>query len=125
MTVPQHFIGLMSGTSVDGVDGVLARLRDGQPPQVLASANLPMPAALRTEFLALNQAGDDELARAPLPANQLAPLHPQATPALVATPRPPAQDIAAPPPHVPTARTCARRARTLHYHPHTPTPPPP
>mgnify|MGYP000965362456 CR=1 FL=1 len=29
MATPQHFIGLMSGTSVDGVDGVLARLRDG------------------------------------------------------------------------------------------------
>ena len=57
----------MSGTSVDGVDGVLARLAHGQPPQVLASASLDMPSALRAELLALNQAGADELARAARP----------------------------------------------------------
>ncbi len=95
MTVPQHFIGLMSGTSVDGVDGVLARLRDGQPPQVLASASLPMPAALRTEFLALNQAGDDELARAALAANELARLYAQVSADLLAAAGLRAQDIAA------------------------------
>ncbi|PTN50120.1 anhydro-N-acetylmuramic acid kinase, partial [Achromobacter xylosoxidans] len=37
----------MSGTSVDGVDGVLVRLGDGAAPAVLASASLPMPADLR------------------------------------------------------------------------------
>lgn len=40
---PGLYIGLMSGTSVDGVDGVLARLAHGQPPQVLASASLTCP----------------------------------------------------------------------------------
>ena len=52
---PGLYIGLMSGTSVDGVDGVLARLAHGQPPQVLASASLDMPSALRAELLALNR----------------------------------------------------------------------
>ena len=65
----------MSGTSVDGVDGVLARLAHGQPPQVLASASLDMPSALRAELLALNQSGADELARAALAANALARLY--------------------------------------------------
>ena len=39
---PGLYIGLMSGTSVDGVDGVLARLAHGQP-QVLASASRTCP----------------------------------------------------------------------------------
>ena len=72
---PGLYIGLMSGTSVDGVDGVLARLAHGQPPQVLASACLDMPTALRAELLALNQSGADELARAALAANALARLY--------------------------------------------------
>jgi len=85
---PQHqdsqlYIGLMSGTSVDGVDGVLVRLDDGQAPAVLASASLPMPADLRRELLALNLSGDDELARAALAANGLARLYAQAVAALL------------------------------------------
>lgn len=72
---PGLYIGLMSGTSVDGVDGVLARLAHGQPPQVLASASLDMPSALRAELLSLNHAGADELARAALAANALARLY--------------------------------------------------
>ncbi len=79
----QLYIGLMSGTSVDGVDGVLVRLGDGQPPAVQASASLPMPADLRRELLALNQSGDDELARAALAANSLARLYAQAVAALL------------------------------------------
>ncbi|AVG42748.1 anhydro-N-acetylmuramic acid kinase [Achromobacter insolitus] len=79
----QLYIGLMSGTSVDGVDGVLVRLGDGQPPAVQASASLPMPADLRRELLALNQSGDDELARAALATNSLARLYAQAVAALL------------------------------------------
>ena len=43
------FIGLMSGTSMDGVDGVLAGFSTGRP-QVLQHASAPFPAALRTEL---------------------------------------------------------------------------
>jgi anhydro-N-acetylmuramic acid kinase len=60
-------IGLMSGTSVDGVDGVLARF-SGQGPQTriqtLSQASRPMPPGLRAELLALQSPGGDELARA-------------------------------------------------------------
>lgn len=80
---PALYIGLMSGTSVDGVDGVLVRLDADQAPQVLASASLPMPENLRRELLALNLAGDDELARAALAANALARLYAQAVAALL------------------------------------------
>jgi len=77
------YIGLMSGTSVDGVDGVLVRLDAAQPPHVLASASLPMPENLRRELLALNVSGDDELARAALAANALARLYADAVATLL------------------------------------------
>lgn len=63
-------IGLMSGTSLDGIDGVLAVLEPGL--RVEAHVHRPMPAALRAELLALNTPGPDELHRAALAANALA-----------------------------------------------------
>jgi len=68
--MPELFIGLMSGTSLDGVDGVLADL-SGARPQVLAHAALGFEPALRDELLALNTSGRDELHRASLAANAL------------------------------------------------------
>jgi len=64
------YIGLMSGTSMDGVDGVLVDFDDGV--HVLTDAHVAMPAALGAELLALNTSGSDELARAALAANALA-----------------------------------------------------
>jgi len=61
--MPDLFIGLMSGTSVDAVDGALVDF-SGVSPETLAFASLPMPAALRGELLSLQQPGADELARA-------------------------------------------------------------
>jgi anhydro-N-acetylmuramic acid kinase len=75
----------MSGTSTDGVDGVLADFSNPTQPQIKAHVSLPMPAALRQEFLALNSAGENELARAALAANELAQLYAQATDHLLGT----------------------------------------
>ncbi|MVW78339.1 anhydro-N-acetylmuramic acid kinase [Bordetella sp. 02P26C-1] len=72
------YIGLMSGTSLDGADGVLVRLGDpgtSQSPEVLATAALAMPASLRDELYALNRPGDDELHRAALASQELAKLY--------------------------------------------------
>ena len=63
-------IGLMSGTSLDGVDGVLLAFSAGQP-SVREHAFTPFPAALRAELLALNTSAADELHRAALAANGL------------------------------------------------------
>lgn len=65
------FIGLMSGTSLDGVDGVLANI-DDHGIAVRAHRHRPFPPALRDELLALNQRGADELHRAALAANGVA-----------------------------------------------------
>jgi anhydro-N-acetylmuramic acid kinase len=70
------YIGLMSGTSMDGVDGVLvdfsADARSGL--HVVADAHVAMPPSLGGELLALNTSGPDELQRAALAANALARL---------------------------------------------------
>lgn len=59
----------MSGTSLDGVDGVVAELdADGRWLGVRAHAHTPFNEALRAELLALNQSGPDELHRAALAA---------------------------------------------------------
>lgn len=65
------FIGLMSGTSLDGVDGVLADFSDGRI-AVQAYATAEFPVALRAELMALNTPGDNELHRAALAGNGLA-----------------------------------------------------
>ena len=55
----------MSGTSLDGVDAVLAELGAGVP-RVAGSYHQPFDPALRQELLALNQSGADELEHAAL-----------------------------------------------------------
>lgn len=66
----EHFIGLMSGTSMDGVDGVLADFSGGGL-HVLAHADAPLPEPLRAELMALNSAGPNELHHAWLAGNAL------------------------------------------------------
>lgn len=69
------YIGLMSGTSLDGVDGVVADFgphADSRPLQVLAHVSAPFDTAFRAELLALNTPGDNELHRAALAGNRLA-----------------------------------------------------
>ncbi|WP_428420159.1 anhydro-N-acetylmuramic acid kinase [Methylibium sp.] len=64
------YIGLMSGTSIDGADGVLAQF-SGERLQVIAHAHRSFDRTLRAELLALNSPGDNELHRAALAANAL------------------------------------------------------
>jgi len=64
----------MSGTSLDGVDGVLVDF-SGSTMCVLTHQAIPFPDALRAEFLALNTSGKDEIHRGALAANGLARLY--------------------------------------------------
>ena len=74
------YIGLMSGTSLDGVDGVLVELATqtpgaAMPLAVLAHRHRAFDAALADELLALNTSGADELHRAALAGNALARIY--------------------------------------------------
>jgi len=65
-------MGLMSGTSLDGVDGILAHIDAQGRLQVQAHAFAPFSEPFRAELLNLNQSGFDELHRAALAGNAIA-----------------------------------------------------
>src|SRR5690606_10187322 len=66
------YLGVMSGTSLDGLD--IALIEQQQQPRLLTSLYRPMPDTLRQELLSLCAPGHDELARAALAENRWAEL---------------------------------------------------
>ena len=68
------YIGLMSGTSLDGVDAALVQIGDGEL-QYLGSAYLPYPDSIHAAALALHTPGTDDLHHASLLANRVAELY--------------------------------------------------
>jgi anhydro-N-acetylmuramic acid kinase len=65
----------MSGTSLDGVDGVLARFAptgSSSGMSTVASAHLPFSPELKADLMALQSSGTDEIHREALAANALA-----------------------------------------------------
>ncbi|MFT6916908.1 MAG: anhydro-N-acetylmuramic acid kinase [Motiliproteus sp.] len=57
-----YYLGLMSGTSLDGIDAVIVDL-DTQPIKLIACVSRPIPAELKQSLLALTQPGDNEIER--------------------------------------------------------------
>lgn len=66
------YIGLMSGTSLDGVDGVLVDVSAGGTLTLRGHHHQPFVAALRDELLTLNAPTENELHRAALAARDVA-----------------------------------------------------
>ena len=74
------YIGLMSGTSLDGVDGVLSSLNGD-----LTSAYLAFPPDVKQTLLSLQSSGPDEIHRESLAAQQLVQLYAECVHQLLTT----------------------------------------
>ena len=88
------YIGLMSGTSLDGADGVLVDFSNTTL-RVLASSTQAFSNNFRAELLALNTPSHNELHRAALAAHQLAEVYAEVVRALLQESRLGAKDIKA------------------------------
>ena len=62
MSQAHHFVGLISGTSVDAIDAVILSVH-GEEVDIIASHAVPYSAALRADILSLSQPGDNEIDR--------------------------------------------------------------
>ena len=98
------YIGLMSGTSLDGVDGVLAHIDAAGHIEVKAHVFLAFEAPLKDSLMALQHSGADELHRSALAGNQIARLYAQVVMDLLSTAGLCARDIAAMGAHGQTVR---------------------
>jgi anhydro-N-acetylmuramic acid kinase len=81
----RHFIGLMSGTSLDGVDAVLMRqdVNTGARMTLVGHHFIAMPYGLRQEFLALQSPQENELHRSQIAGQALVECYVQAIAALL------------------------------------------
>lgn len=89
------FIGLMSGTSLDGVDGVLIDFNHSPKPQVLAYHAEPFSAEFRQTLLALNTPAHDELHTSALAANALVRVYAKTVNTLLAQSKKSSKDVRA------------------------------
>jgi anhydro-N-acetylmuramic acid kinase len=76
------YIGVMSGTSLDGLD--IALVEQADRPRLLATHYIPMPDDLRAELLGLCASGPDEIARAGIAEQKWVHLAAQGVKALLA-----------------------------------------
>jgi len=84
----------MSGTSLDGVDGVILQA-DPEGLHVTHAHHLPMPEDLRRNLLDLNSPGHNEIHLAALATNRLMQIHAQVVKALLGSAKLKAIDISA------------------------------
>lgn len=103
------YIGLMSGTSLDGIDAVLVQFDGGFAGQrlrqrVLGHVHRPLGSTLRDELMALNASGRDELHRAAVATHGLAEAYAEVVDALLVLTGVPPVDVRAAGAHGQTVR---------------------
>lgn len=99
------YVGIMSGTSLDGIDAVLADF-NLQPPTLLNTFYQPYDKNLRRQILELHQSGNNELHRSAILSNKLAHCYAKAVISLLNKHKIKPQNIAAIGCHGQTVRHC-------------------
>lgn len=94
-TPAAFYVGIMSGTSLDGVDAVLAKIAEDGQTQPLECVSAPFAPALRQMLFELQSAGVNEIHREHLAANDLALAYAQVLETLLTKAQLQAQDIIA------------------------------
>ncbi len=112
MLLSERYIGLMSGTSCDGIDAVVADLKNDRV-ETLGHVHVPFEPVLRESLQSLMQSGHDEIERLGDASVALARMYAQATQALLAKTKLTAKEIAAIGAHGQTIRHRPERGFTL------------
>ena len=92
--LPEYFVGLMSGTSIDSIDAVITKFEQNEI-KVIASGNFPIPLNIHQEILSLCAPGENEINRMGILDNQLGALFAEACNQLLSDTQMNAEQIAA------------------------------
>ena len=109
------YIGMMSGTSLDGIDAVLAELGPNGETQLRGAVSASFAPPLREALLALQTPGDNEIHREHLAANALAMAYAEVVQQLLAKSKRHPSDITAIGAHGQTIRHQAGSNNALAY----------
>ena len=109
------YIGMMSGTSLDGIDAVLAELGPEGETQLCGAVSVPFAPPLREALLTLQTPGENEIYREHLAANALAMAYAEVVRQLLANSKRHPSDISAIGAHGQTIRHQAGSHNALAY----------
>lgn len=113
MHTAQYYIGIMSGTSMDGADAVLISMNGSRWQSALQHTFTPYSGSLKNRLLALQNSGSDELHRSQTLALELAGLYAQTVHRLLAQSSLTAADITAIGCHGQTVRHAPEHAYSI------------